>query len=151
MEVFLCYSEWRRGGYLKMFSRLSHWLILMKNILERGKTIIIKIKNISKSIPRTIYIEVRIMGCAKNHVVQCKKYPVSESASFDPPAPIHLPFGNHFLGISLRKNRWSLKPKLENQFVQVQERLTEIRAKHAFPGNILILLTFFDSNTALVS
>ena len=70
----------------------------MKNILERGKTIIIKIKNIWKSIPRTIYIEVRIMGYAKNHVVQCKKYPVSESASFDPPAPIHL-FQQRFPGI----------------------------------------------------
>ena len=90
MEVFLCYSEWRRGGYLKMFSRLSHWLILMENILERRKTIIIKMKNIGKSIPRMIHNDVYIMGCAKNHVVQGKKYPVSESASFDPPAPIHI-------------------------------------------------------------
>ena len=47
-------------------------------------------KNISKSIPRMIHNDVCIMGWAKNHVVQCKKYPVSESASFDPPAPIHI-------------------------------------------------------------
>ena len=144
MEVFLCYSEWRRGGYLKMFSRLSHWLILMKNILERRKTIIIKMKNIGKFIPRMIYNDVYIMGWAKNHVVQCKKYPVSESVSFDPPAPIHISTKTISWEYHSEKNCWLLKPKLENQFVQVQTRLTQIRAKHAFRGNN-------KNNTTLIS
>ena len=51
------------------------------------------------------------------------------------PQLLFIYYKNNFLGISSRKNRWLLKPKLENQFVQVQTRLTQIRAKHEFRGN----------------
>ena len=114
-------------------------------------------------------------------MVQCKKYPVSESASLDPLAPIHIfqhqfpgkseifspifrffiKILNHLMGIFtyfmvvgwaawaekwrkvksvvyMTENVWLLKPKLENQFLQVQTRLTQIRTRHEFLGNGLL-------------